>query len=365
MQGGTHLPNLSDRDWKLAFKISLSFFIILFLVWLLIKLAPIITLFLVAILIVYFISPVMKAFIDKKVPPFLAAVLTFMIVLIFLSLLFYAIIPGMLNELAELANYFSDDVVSEADIILFQPILQEIEILESRFNLQITQTISEITTNFIQGLPEYFEDMLSGLGAASIAFFSGIWSFLVLIFVMFYLLIEIEKVKEKFTHLFPYVYHQEVGHVISVIDQKVGAYVRGTIVRCFCVGILTSIVLSIVGMPFALMLGVLAGALNIIVYIGPILAAIPAVLFSLVPGTPHFLLIIGIYLAVQTVDFFVFTPYLLGKAVDLSPLTIVTTVLIGAQLAGLLGIILAIPAAAILKVLLNHYYLGSRETNTS
>jgi len=355
------LSSLQDRDLKLAFKISLSFFTIIFIIWLLIQLAPIIALFMVALLIVYFMSPVMKLFIDKKIPPFLSALLTFILLLIFISLLFYAIIPGMLSELGDMATYLSEYEVPDIDTIVFQPIWRELENIDSRFNLQLTQTISELTTSFFEGLPQYFEDLLGGLGAISVAFFSGLWSVLVLIFILFYLLIEKENVKKRFTHLFPHMYHQEVGHVISVIDQKVGAYVRGTIVRCFCVGILTGIILSIIGMPFALMLGVIAGALNIIIYIGPFVAAIPAVLFSLAPGTPHFLLIIGVYLAVQAVDAFVLTPYLLGKAVDLSPLTVITTVLIGAHLAGLLGIIIAIPIAAIFKVLLNHYYLDTKQ----
>lgn len=355
------MSTLPDRDWKLAFKISMAFFIILFLVWLMIELAPIIALFLVALLIVYFISPVMKAFIDIKIPPFLAAILTFMLVLLFFSLIFYAIIPGIINELSELATYLSDELVPNFDTILLDPILREIEDLDARFNLQLAHNITEFTTRMIEQLPDHIEDLLGSLGAVSVAFFSGLWSVLVLVFVLFYLLIEKEKVKEKVTQLFPQVYQQNVGYVISVIDQKVGAYVRGTILRCFCVGILTGIILSLAGMPFALMLGILAGALNIIVYIGPILAAIPAVLFGLAPDTPHVLLIIGIYLLVQGIDSFIFTPYLLGKAVDLSPLTIITTVLVGAQLAGLLGIIIAIPAAAIFKVLLNHYYINNRD----
>ena len=119
---------------------------------------------------------------------------------------------------------------------------------------------------------------------------------------------------------------------------------------------MTSIGLFVLKMPFALMLGGLAGLLNIIPYIGPILAAVPAVLLSLLPDTPNIFLVVGLYILVEIVDSFVFTPIFLGKAVDLSPLTVVVSVLIGGQLLGTLGIILAIPAAAICKVLLFHYF---------
>ncbi len=352
-----------DRDWKLAFKISLAFFVILFSLWLLRELASIIALFLVAFLVVYFISPVMKIFIRKKVPPFLSAILTFIILLAFLGLIFYAIIPGMINELSELATYLSTELIPMLEAGLMESALQELEALDYRFNLRITETITDFATGLVEGLPQYIEELLTGLGAISVAFFTGLWSLVVLVFIIFYLLIEVDKVKEKFTQLFPNIYHQNVVHVFSVVDEKVGAFVRGTIMRCLVVGFITGIILSITGMPFALMLGVIAGILNIVVYIGPVLAAIPAVLFSLVPNTPHPLLIIGVYLAAQSIDAFVLTPNLLGKAVDLSPLTIITTVLIGAHLAGLLGILLAIPLAAILKVIINHYYINSHSTN--
>jgi len=115
------------------------------------------------------------------------------------------------------------------------------------------------------------------------------------------------------------------------------------------------------GMPFAILLGITAGLFNIILYIGPFAAAIPALLLSIMPATPSFFLVVLLYLIVQILDAFLFTPLFLGKATDLSPLTVVVAILIGAQLWGVLGIILAIPITATLKVLLDHYYLKQRK----
>ena len=135
--------------------------------------------------------------------------------------------------------------------------------------------------------------------------------------------------------------------------------------KCLFVGLLTWLGLTLLGMPFALMLGILAGAFNIILYIGPVVATIPALLLSIMPDTPNFFLVMLLYILVQILDAFVFTPVFLGKATDLSPLTILITILIGGQLMGLLGIILAIPITATLKVLLAHYYLDRRKNESS
>ncbi len=347
-----------DRDWKLSFKIVFALASVVFAVWFVIKLAPVIALFLVAFLVVYFISPLMDWLISKNIPPFLAAVCTFSIIIIGLGFLSYLLIPVFLAETRSLANYLSRDFIPDATVIL-----HELEAIDQKFNLQLTAYIHDLLMENMEDLPRYIQELLSRLGDISLMFVSSLWSFLVLIFVIFYLLIDMKKVKEKFTSLFPQVYHMEVGHVLSVIDEKVGAYVRGTIARCILVGIFTGVILYFIDMPFASFWGILAGILNIIVYIGPIIAAVPAVLLGVLPGTPHFLLITGIYVAVQCLDSFVLTPLLLGKAVDLSPLTVIAAVLIGAHLAGLLGILLAIPVAAIFKVLLNHYYINNHHTS--
>ena len=117
--------------------------------------------------------------------------------------------------------------------------------------------------------------------------FSRIWIGFALVFLVFYLVQDIEKAKANLTLLFPRIYQHEVARVLGLIDQKVGAYIRGTILKCAFVGLFTWVGLLILGMPFSLIFGLLAGVLNIILYIG-LLAALPALLLSLVPGTLGF-----------------------------------------------------------------------------
>ncbi len=348
---------LQDRETRLAIKIVLAAAAVFILIWALIELMPIISLFVIAFLIVYSINPLVDFLISIRLKPIFASTIASLIVLFLVTLFFYLLIPGLIGEMRDLVLYLTTEFIQDLPIII-----AELEELDERFNLRLTETFVEYTDQFIRQAPANIQQLLRNLTAFSMALVNRAWLVLVLVFLAFYLVQDIGKVRRNLTLLFPQIYKENVIHLLSIIDEKVGAYVRGTLVKCLFVGFLTWLGLFIMEMPFALMLGILAGVLNIILYIGPILAAIPALMLSLMPDTPSFVLVGLLYILVQVIDAFVFTPVFLGKATDLSPLTVVMAVLIGAQLMGILGIVLAIPISAILKVLLVHYYLDRRKT---
>lgn len=341
----------NDREWRLAFKFVAVFFLFLLAIWLVINLAPIISIFVTAFLVVYSISPLVNFLVKKKIPPFIAAGAVSTSLMIIMITLLSLIIPTILTEFNYLMQYFATDF-QIASIRL----LNELDKIDTRFDLTLTENLMLYTTDFISQLPHYLQQAFTRLTTVFIALLTHIWGVMVMLLLIFYLVQDMEHVKKNFTRLFPLVYRQNIGRIISVIDEKVGAYIRGNIIRCTIVGILTWLALYLAGMPFSMMFGALAGAFNIILYVGPFIAAVPAVLISFTPATPHPLLIISIYIVVQIIDTIVLTPVLLGKTVNLRPLTIVVILLIGGQLLGFLGLILAIPVTATLKVLLFHHY---------
>jgi len=344
-----------DRETRLALKIVLIATAVFLLIWLITKLAPVISIIIVAIFIVYFINPMVNLLVRLRIRPILAAMFTSIIILIIVFLLFYLLIPGLIGEMRELIMFLSTEVIQDLPELITY--LQE---LDERFNLQLTEIFVEYTDQFVRQAPSNVQQLLRYLTTISMGLFAQVWVVLALVFVVFYLVQDLGKVRHNLTLLFPQIYKGNVQHILNTIDQKVGAYVRGTLLKCFFVGLLTWVGLSLLNMPFALMLGIMAGTLNIILYIGPILATFPALLLSIMPDTPSILVVLLLYVAVQVLDAFIFTPVFLGKATDLSPLTVIVIVLIGGQLMGLLGIVLAIPITATLKVLLLHYYLDRR-----
>lgn len=348
---------LKDRETRLALKIVLIATAVLLSLWAIYTLMPIISIIIIALFVVYFINPLVNLLINMKLKPLFAAMIASAIILVAVVLLFYLLIPGLIIEFRQLLIFLTNEFIQD-----LPNLVAELEELDERFNLQLTQTFIEYSNQFIRQAPGNVQQMLRTLTTFSMGLITQVWVVLAMVFLVFYLVQDLDKAKHNLTLLFPQIYKENVVHFLHTIDEKVGAYVRGTLLKCLFVGLLTWVGLSILDMPFALMLGILAGALNLILYIGPFVAAIPAVLLSIMPDTPSVLLIIILYVVVQILDAFLFTPFFLGKATDLSPLTVIIMVLVGAQLMGLLGIILAIPITATLKVLLVDYYLDRRKT---
>jgi len=345
----------NDRETRLALKIVLIATAVFITLWLLVQLAPVISIIVIALFIVYFITPVVNFLVSIKIRPILAAMLTAVFILVLLFLLFYLLIPGLIMEVRELVIFLSTEIVRD-----LPELISYLEDLDERFNLQLAEVFVEYTDQFIRQAPSNVQQLLHYLTAVSMGVVTRVWVGLALVFVVFYLVQDLGKVRYNLTLMFPQIYKENVQHILNTIDEKVGAYIRGTLMKCIFVGFLTWVGLTLLDMPFALILGILAGALNIILYIGPITATIPALLLSIMPDTPSILLVLLLYIGVQILDAFVFTPFFLGKATDLSPLTVIVIVLIGGQLMGLMGIVLAIPITATLKVLLVHYYLERR-----
>ncbi len=341
-----------DNNLKSNIKLVLFIFGLILFLWALKILFPVITLVIIALFIVYLVSPLVTLLGRLRIPHPLAAVTVFILFLFVIGGIFYFIPPMIYREIRQLAGYISTDF--RQYFIMLSTRLEELDIL---YDLTISQTIYSSLMEFIESIPMILISWINRISTFKIPFLSELWSLVGLFFLTFFLLLDIEKVKASIVSLFPPNYHHEVLHVIGIIDSKVGAYLRGNVIRCSIVGVFTGLGLTWIGMPFAVTLGITAGLLNIIHNIGPLLAAIPAVLLSLTPGTPHPLMVASLYLIIQTVDPFILTPFLLGKAVDLRPITVIIALLSGARLMGLLGIILSIPVTAILKVLIHHYYI--------
>jgi predicted PurR-regulated permease PerM len=338
--------NWHAQAWSLSLKIILLILAIFAVIWFIQKIAWVIGIIIIATLIVYSISPLSSYLTRKGMPHSLSVMAVYGLLLLSVLLFFYFLIPTMLEELRALASYLSTDYR-----YLLPDLIHQFDELLAHDSLN--QALEEAALN----LPNMMQQAVLTITGITGNIFSMLTEVVIILFLVYYLLRDLRPIKRSIIQLFPSNWRKEATHVLEIIDLKVGAYLRGNILRCCLVGVLTGTVMAIIGMPFALMLGILAGVLNIIVYVGPYLAGIPAVFLALAPDTPHPFLIIIIYMIIQALDGFVFVPLLLGRAVDLRPFTVIVSLLIGGVLLGFIGILLAIPTAATLKVIIYHYYL--------
>ena len=240
---------------------------------------------------------------------------------------------------------------------------------------QFANTLSKEAGHQIAALPEWakpaINDTLYSLektklfsSPSDLSFFpkafSKILSFIIFLFSAFYFLKEGKMMRDKLLNFMPNEYKFEVEILLRKINAALGSYLRGQIFLVLLVSATLFIALSILGVKFALILAIFSGLAEIVPIIGPIVAASVAGIVAFIGGTSNFSLIplqtaiavVVIYAVVRQVQDYLVNPYVMGKITNLHPLIILFAVIAGEHIAGILGLILAVPIAGILRILL-------------
>lgn len=192
-------------------------------------------------------------------------------------------------------------------------------------------------------------------------FVGGLFGFVTILLLTFYLLVESQAIFDYFVRLFPRQRREQVSQVSALVTTKLGAWLGGQLLLGFIIGVTTAIGLALMGVPYFFVLALLAGIGEMIPIIGPLLSAIPAiaVAFTVSPG-----LALGVtifFLAQQQLENAVLVPKLMGQTVGLGAVTVITALIIGGELLGIAGALLAVPTAAIVKVLFEELYLAGKD----
>jgi predicted PurR-regulated permease PerM len=169
--------------------------------------------------------------------------------------------------------------------------------------------------------------------------------------------------KKAFIHLIPNRYFEMSLNVLHKIDQQLGWYLRGQFTEAFVVGVLSVLALWLLDIQYFIIIGIFAGLANMVPYVGPVAGAVPAIVVTIINGNEPIkvIYIVVAFAIVQLLDNVLLQPMVLSKSVHLHPLIIVFAVLIGGQFFGLLGMLLAVPAAGIIKVTSSELYQGIRK----
>lgn len=170
-------------------------------------------------------------------------------------------------------------------------------------------------------------------------------------FLAFYLLKDLDRFKERFVLALPRRYRQEILQLLRGLDRVLSGFVRGQILLGLLVGLLAAAAASLLGLRFALLLGIWAGLTEFIPYVGPVLGAVPAVLTGLAISPWKALQVAIAFAIIQQLENAVLSPKIMGESVGLHPIGVLFVVLTGGYLAGGWGLILALPVAGLLRVL--------------
>jgi len=166
------------------------------------------------------------------------------------------------------------------------------------------------------------------------------------------MLIDASNVRRQILGLFPVRRRAKVHAIIDAIDGVIGGFIRGQLIDGAIVGLMIFVMLIATHVPYALLIGIAAGLLNFIPYAGAVIGFIPSVILALAYNGPGNALLVALLFAViQQIDGNFVAPKVLKDNVGLSPLYIILAILIGSELFGLIGTFLAVPVAAMLRVL--------------
>ena len=240
-------------------------------------------------------------------------------------------IPEFLDTIAETIDYFNQ----QYQRIALPPLLQE----------SLNQLLQEVEAIVVEGVHLITEMMLTSIPLA--------FSLLVAPIISFYILKDLNVIKKTLIGLIPDDDRNLSLKIAREINHIFVGFLRGQIWISIIVGILAGIGLYFFEVKFFLLLGVVAGVTNIIPYIGPIIGAIPAVFISFLDSPLKAAGVILMYVVIQQVESNVFAPKIMSTRVGIHPLTIIFSLLAGAELAGIWGLLLGIPVAGSIKVIIN------------
>lgn len=274
-----------------------------------------------------------------KIPRALSILIIYLLLILVLSLVIFLFVPPIVNEIRSIAASFP--------------------LYYSKMMGFIGGEQYDLTNNIQSAL----ENLSSSLGKLSSGIFSAIsgiaggivWVIGILV-ITFYMTVEEEGMKRFIQSLAPLKYQPYLLQKINHIQLKLGSWLWGQLLLMLIIGGLTFIGLKILGIKYALVLALVAGLFEFVPIIGPIISAIPALFFAASGGWVQVVLVLVLYVVIQQMENQIIVPKLMQKAVGLNPIIILVALLVGAKIAGILGMILSIPAVTILSIFLEDFF---------
>lgn len=304
------------------------------------------------IAIIYLLNPFVTYLERRRIPRFVGSVLAYVALVAIFTAAAFLIVPVLVEQGRDLADRFPELVEDAQDEI-------------SRFadNLGFSVDVSLPTG---QEVSDWFSDpanqdlIRSQLGTVAdltLTVFQAILVALVAPVVAFYLLLDLPTVSHRIRNLVPEYWRDEAVHVFVQVSTAVGGFVRGQLVVAFIVGVMTSIGFWIIDLPFWLLIGMISGFFNIIPFVGPWVAGALGSLAGLTSGDPSKALWAALVaLIVQQIDNNFVSPVVLRATVRLHPATVLLALFAGGAVAGLFGVLVAVPTVAIIKILTGHLW---------
>jgi len=285
-----------------------------------------------AIIIASALEPILRYAQSKKIPRLLSLIVIYLLFFIFFAALIYIFLPLVLDQLRDFSqNYptYFGRIEEAAGVITFLP--------------GLSGNIHELLSQLTEQIPSF-----TSLISYASSIFGGVLSFVVVLVVSFYLSISRNALDNFLRAILPPQF-EVYAHSLWVRAQyKMGRWLQAQILLSFIMALITGLGLWILGVKYAFLVAVIAGVLEIVPYVGPIVSGGLATLLALSQSPILGLWTLIFFIVAQQLEGHILVPLLIKKLVGLNPVAVILAILVGAKLGGILGILLAVPIAAVI-----------------
>ncbi len=322
--------------WLLTF-VGLIFLLILLPAWL-----GLLTPVIVSVLLAYLLDPIVTRMESMGLHRVLAILIVFAAIGLVLYFVLRLLLPMITHQVSQIVDAAHDNRLQ-------QFVAQQRALLASKFpilqNPEIDQRISQRMTAFLEG---FVTKTIAIVGSM----FSAITTIVVIPFFIFFLLKDAREMRKVLIAMVPNRYFEMACILLYKTSLQLGRYIRGQLIVAAAVGTLCTLALYLLDVPYFLFIGAVAGLANMIPYFGPIVGGIPAVIVGFLDqGTFSIVLAIVIaFASIQLLENVLISPFVVARSVNLHPLVVILVILAGGSFMGIMGMLLAVPVASIIKV---------------
>lgn len=204
----------------------------------------------------------------------------------------------------------------------------------------------------------FFEGKVEGLLSKTMGFLVKILDFIIVFAIVpliaFYYLKDWNQIKKAAWYITPAAIRKQAVAFLKDVELSLGNYIRGQLIVCVVIGILSALLLWLIKVKYSLLLGIIIGITNVIPYFGPVIGAIPAIIIAAATSTKQVIWVAVIIFGLQFLEGNILSPLIVGKSLHMHPLLIMLSLFIGGEVGGVVGLILAVPILAIIKVAIIH-----------
>ncbi len=347
IRGGNDRGNMEEKSQKIIYDISwsaiLKVAVVILAVIFLYLVKHLVIIFIVALILATLINPLADMFARRRIPRALAVLLIYIGLIGFLAFTITLLVPPLIEESGQLIKNSSGYVEEFIGKISY--------LRESEWSKNLIGD-SDVGAGTLQA---NFPKALSGVFETVTGFFGGIVTLILILVLAFYMVVEEGALKKFFRDISPASYQPHLVGLVTRAQNKIGLWLRGSLVLGIVVGVLVYIGLTILGVKYALVLAILAGTLELIPYIGPPTSAVPAVFLAFAQEPIKGLFVLIMYILIQQLENHILVPKIMKTVVGINPIVSIMSLGVGFSVAGILGALLAIPTATAFSVFVTDF----------